>query len=436
MYAPFNDSLFESFIERPKFSNNSQKSINDDFLGHVYCFASTIPQDYLYWFSPPPKNTLTVTGESKSQVLIQFREALSKSKLELASTLAVELHCSGYFNQAFNVIIEIVGTHIHIHNPNIASHIMERYNKFSKQMGLPSKCGTIHFPEDKDFFNKPEVLAYRSTINCQTVRNFIIEIVSLICLSHQKEMSLPRIQVTDVTEDRLCKSAKSIHIKNPDKMMEKNELHLILKIIEKYLLNKNPKVEDVIYWILWLLKFESKCKRKGESLPCKAIKIEKVPPSECDHWVWYIWKILFSRLGYYPDFKKIQILNVYYLFRIDFTKKIVVCRLPLLFFAMRLLKYDVSNNFPSVINHLHLYVQACANINALYKNLQIRLARKSWVDVLGCEETENKAKPKLKTDIKPPKKMTKKEKEEQNIKDIENKTSYLDILPRAQINFE
>jgi hypothetical protein len=454
MYAPFEpnstkDSLL--FDGRPQMSHRPSQirrtTLNDDYIGHIYSFASTIPKDYLYWYSPSPRATLTVTGESKAQVLKKFRDALLNSKLELAGNLAVELHCSGYFSQAFNIIVEIAGSHVHIHNPNICSHLAERYKKFKKQLGLPSQCGTTHFPENNkgknqdqsdqsDFFNKPEVQAYRSTINCQTVRNFVIETVTLICLSHQKEMSLPRVGATDVTVERLCDAAKSIKVggKNPARIAKKNELTLVLKVIEKFLLFKNPKVEDVIYWVLWIVKLESKCKRKGEKLPCKAIKVQNVARSETNHWVWYIWKSLFTRVNFCPMFKKLQIANIYYLFCINFKKSMVICRLPLLFFALRLLKYDMANSFPAVINHLHLHVQACSNVNVLYRNLQIRLARKSWVNILG-PEAEVKVDKKVTNRFKKVAKLTKTQEKrkikEKELFDLNSKTAYLDIVPRT-----
>lgn len=460
MYAPYvsnstqNQSLLgnQSFSEgklrdvgRPEMSTPIKRSVyrsslNDDYVGHIYSFASTIPKDYLYWFSPSPRKTLTVTGESKAQVLRKFRDAVLNTNLAIAGTLAVELHCSGYFQQAFNIVVEIIGSHVHIHNPNICSHIAERHKKFRNQLGLPSRCGITKFPdkaEDIDeFFRRPEVQAYRSTINCQTVRNFIIEVVTLVALSHQKEMALPRVVTSDVTIDKLCDSAKSYKVggKDPRKIAKKNELSLVLQLIEKLLLFKNPKVEDAIYWVLWIVKLESRCKRKGERLPCKVMKVEGVARSEANHWVWYLWKSLITRANFYPIFKKLQIVNIYYLFRIDFTKNIAICRLPLLFFAMRLLKYDVGNNFPAVINHLHLHVQACSNVNALYRNLQIKLARRSWVDILG-EETEEKVEKKTTQKIEKVEKVSKKQMKERKKKEyldtLHMKTAYLDIVPRS-----
>lgn len=449
MYAPFSPSPTKDSIsfDIPKISAPMRKSIcrvslNNDYVGHVYSFACTIPIDYLYWFSPSPRKTLTVTGESKAQVLKQFRDAVLSSKLALAAQLAIELHCSGYFSQAFMIIVEIIGSHIHIHNPNICSYVVDRYKKFRKQLGLPSRCGTTHFPEQKnekefkEFCNKAEIQAYRSTINCQAVRNFVVEMVTLVCLSHQKEMALPRVSNSDINIDKLCVSATSYKVggRDPMRIARKNELTLALQIIEKLLLYKDPKIEDAIYWILWIVKLDDRCKRKGENLPCKTMKVQNVARSETNHWVWYVWKSLFVRVNFCPLFKKIQITNIYYLFRIDYTKQVTICRLPLLFFAIRLLKYDVGNSFPAVINHLHLHIQACANVNVLYRNLQIRLARKSWVDIIGSSKSDDQH---LDSRVKPnkPQKLSRSE-EKKRIKELElsnlhNKTAYMDIVPRT-----
>ena len=380
-------------FDRPKNTSKDRSIINQYYIGHIYSIVSTVPLNYLYWFSPPSLKTLTVTGESKSQLLNVFRNAVLQSKLEAACITGVELHCSGYLQLVINTLIEIIGSHVHIHNPNVGSRVAERYKRFEKQIHLPEKnAGTVHFPNDgydEIFFNKPEVLAYRTTLNCQPVRNFVIEIISIVTLSHQKEMSLPTISPKDVNHNYLYTAAKSLKIGGTNLMtvIEKNELKIVLEVIEKYLLHKESKTEGAIYWILWLIKIENK-KGKGENIPCKSINVNGIPEKQTDHWIWYVWKSLFTRVSFCPSFKKKQIIDIYELFKIDFTKSVITVRLPLLFFAIRLLKYD-SNNFPSILHNLHLHIQAYSNVNTLYRNLQIKLAKRSWVSI-----TDEKEKPK------------------------------------------
>jgi len=414
-----------------KITNNT---INNYYISHVYSIMSTIPEDYLFWFSQPPLKSLTITGESKAQILKEFRSAVLQSKLSNACILGIELHCSGYLQHVINILIEIIGSHVHIHNPNIGSRLIERYKKFNKQISLPSKnVGTIHFPDenDKHFFNRPEILGYRSTLNCQPIRNFVVEMITIITLSHQKEMTLPRINQNDVSHNYLYNVAKSLKIegKNLMKVIMKNELRVVLQVIEKYLLHKNTKTEEVIYWILWLIKLESKIKKKGEKLPCKKLKIEGVPKNQTDHWSWYIWKSLFSRVSFCPVFKKKQIIDLYEIFKIDFTKTIVNQRMPILFFAIRLLKYDIANHFPSILNNLHVHVQAYSNVNTLYRNLQIKLARKSWVNVVGSEKVEE-TKPQKMT-----KTMIKDMEKKKEFISLNRKMAYLDIIPKADTHF-
>ena len=102
-------------------------------------------------------------------------------------------------------------------------------------------------------------------------------------------------------------------------------------------------------------------------------------------------------------------------------------RLPILFFAIRLIKYDVANNFPSILNNLHLHIQAYSNVNTLYRNLQIKLATKSWVNVTNkIEKVENK---------KISKKMINEIEQKKNILSLNEKTAYLNIIPKADNYF-
>jgi hypothetical protein len=344
----------------------------------------------------------------------------------MACVYGVELHCSDYLREVLNVIIEVIGSHVHIHNPNIGSRFIERYRKFEKQIKLPKNSGTTEFPTSTDFFTKPEVHRFRSTLNCQPVRNFVIEMIAIVTLSHQKQMTLPIINPKDVNNHYLYKAARSLKIggTNLEKVIAKNELKIILQVIEKYLLTS--KVEEAIYWVLWIIKIEGKIKRKGEKLPCKSLNIDGVPKKQSDHWVWYVWKSLFARVAQCSYFKKKQIIDLYEMFKIDFTKTIVVQRLPLLFFSMRLLKYESINNFPSILNNLRLHVQAYSNVNVLYKNLQIKVRNKCWLHVVNKEEVK-------------PKKMTKTMKKEyekkKQLMTLQEKTAYLDIIPKADNPF-
>jgi hypothetical protein len=442
-FTPFSNNLDDNmqFNNRPINTSHNrstikQNVINQYYIGHIYSTVSTVPVDYLYWFSQPPVKTLTVTGESKSQILNTFRNAVSQSKLEAACITGIELHCSGYLQQVINILIEIIGSHVHIHNPNIGSRLLERYKRFENQINLPEKgAGTVHFPNeeyDELFFNKPEVLGYRTTLNCQPVRNFVIEMISVVTLSHQKQMTLPIINQKDVNNNYLYSAAKSLKIggTNLMKVIEKNELKIVLEVIEKYLLHKESKTEEAIYWILWLIKLESKIKKKGESIPCKAINVNGVHKKHTDHWVWYIWKSLFSRVSFCSSFKKKQIIDLYEIFKIDFTKTIIIIRLPILFFAIRLLKYDISNNFPSILNNIHLHVQAYSNVNTLYRNLQIKLATKSWVSITGNDKIEKAKQPKKITN-----KMLKELENKKSTLSLREKTAYLDIIPKADNHF-
>lgn len=418
-------------------------NINKYFVGHVYSMFSTIPNNYLFWYKKQPNKSLTISGESKSQILLKFRNAILQSNIGLACKTGVELHCSGYFQEIINILIEIIGSHVHIHNPNISSRILERYNRFKRQIKLPSSAGTIEFPENEMFFERPDVLEYKYTLNCQPVRNFLAEIISTITLSHQKEMMLPKIENKDLNQNHIYVEAINLNIPKAvvKRDLLKNELKLILEVVKKCLLHKTSKTQKAIYWILWLIKYEGKIKRKGEKLPCKNLNIKGVPKEHTDHWVWYIWKSVFSRLSHCNNFKKKQIIDIYELFKIDFTKTIVKRRLSLLFFAIQMINYNVSNLLPSILNNLHLHIHVYSNINTLYRNLQIRLARSSWVQITRQPLIEHptiiskvqkkpiKAKPKIS------KKQQRETEHKKHITTLNKKLEYLDIIPKANNYF-
>ena len=107
MYSPINNTQINT---QPK------TNINGYYIGHVFSTMSTIPNKYLFWYKKPSIKTLTITGESKAQRLKQLKSSILQCNLESACIIGVELHCSGYLLDVINIVIEIIGSHIHIHN--------------------------------------------------------------------------------------------------------------------------------------------------------------------------------------------------------------------------------------------------------------------------------------------------------------------------------
>ena len=398
---------------------NPLKHNNNYYVGHIYSTFSTIPTDYLFWYSPPKNKSLTITGESKAQILRLFKKSLLNSNLESACKFGIELHCSNYLKEVFNILIEVYGNYIHIHNPQIGSQLINCYLKYEKQIVFPDDSGSIKYPEDDDFFLREDVQKLNSTLNCQPIRNFVIELITIICLSHQKEMKLPIISKKDLTPEYLYKAARLLKIggTNLHKVVKKEPLKIILKVIEKNILFKTPKIDKAIYWILWI-------SRGNHDFKCKHLSIDDIPKKESNHWVWYVWKSIFKRVKYLEPPRRETIKELYNLFKVNFTKKIVKSRLPLVFFAIRSLEFNMRNQPVSILNNLHLHIQAYSNVNVLYKNLQIRLMRKSWIDVVG-EKVKQKRISKVKKEIK----------KEKEYSSIQNKMAYLDIIPKANTHF-
>ena len=412
--------MFATFDNKPINSKpNTLKHNNNYYVGHIYSTFSTIPTDYLFWYSPPKNKSLTITGESKAQILRLFKKSLLNSNLESACKFGIELHCSNYLKEVFNILIEVYGNYIHIHNPQIGSQLINCYLKYEKQIVFPDDSGSIKYPEDDDFFLREDVQKLNSTLNCQPIRNFVIELITIICLSHQKEMKLPIISKKDLTPEYLYKAARLLKIggTNLHKVVKKEPLKIILKVIEKNILFKTPKIDKAIYWILWI-------SRGNHDFKCKHLSIDDIPKKESNHWVWYVWKSIFKRVKYLEPPRRETIKELYNLFKVNFTKKIVKSRLPLVFFAIRSLEFNMRNQPVSILNNLHLHIQAYSNVNVLYKNLQIRLMRKSWIDVVG-EKVKQKRISKVKKEIK----------KEKEYSSIQNKMAYLDIIPKANTHF-
>ncbi len=75
-------------------------------------------------------------------------------------------------------------------------------------------------------------------------------------------------------------------------------------------------------------------------------------------------------------------------------------------------------------------MQAYSNVNTLYRNLQIKLARKSWINVVDSSKLEKETKPKKMT-----KTMVKDLEKKKELLSLNKKMAYLDIIPMADSHF-
>ena len=76
-YTNYMNSIVSNEVnEVKKLKLNALHKITYQNEYHVYNFASTIPENYLYWYKPPPSNLITVSGNKKSEILKLFRLCL------------------------------------------------------------------------------------------------------------------------------------------------------------------------------------------------------------------------------------------------------------------------------------------------------------------------------------------------------------------------
>lgn len=365
-------------------------------IGHKYTLESTIPEEYKVTFMQCPKKTLTICGNSKNEIIKSFKNSVLQSNLIEASRLGVELHASGFIQEILNVLIEVIGTHIHLSCPNLSVLINTKYKRYEKQMKLKDS---------------------NANVNNQCIRNVLIEFITLCTLSYQRQRKEILVKKEDIKATRLAKVAQELHIKDVHKMMKRNEIMVFFKVIEQLL--DSSEIELIKYWITWMLKYEAKHKIK---LPCKSLNILGVSKEDSSHWIFYIWKFLVKKYSSFPYFKQRQIINIYSLFCIHYKKSMLSQRIPLVYFGVELLQFDNNNFYSTIIMKESLYIQACANVNVLYKNLQAMLKKYSWKNVLGYQEPEPK-----------PMKSSKKNKQKSYLskEEIDKSMEYLDIIPSS-----
>lgn len=203
--------------------------------------------------------------------------------------------------------------------------------------------------------------------NNQEIRNLFIDIVTIMTLSKKNKrlVNMPKVSGNDFKMENIAnKRIAKRHIKNVMESNEDKDLFLALSEINTHLEQKITKMEDLLYWFLWIDKMEKYKRKNNCEFYVKKRKKKEIDEKYWDDWRWILWDIIFLNIR--DENQKKQIEAIYKIYKWKHRIKNIINRDYLIFCAFLMIKSDVDWKTP-LIEKYEYRVQACCNVNQLYK---------------------------------------------------------------------
>ena len=322
----------------------------------------------------------TYGGYKKATVFSSLKKALKDGDFEKACTLGIELDVSCYTRVLWKKLLFFAIKEIHIANPQLPLYLWKRLSLFHR---IEKKLNTEKTTTKRISIKQLKQPHRLFLCNYQQLRNRLIECITILSFSDKKRSpQIPKITSDDFSLETLktkLKSKKKGHllIWKPQDPPE-----FILPINEFVeLLNTNRIKQDIIeqltYWIFWLLEWEKRfIKKTGKSFKCAIRKQKGVHPKYHRDFVWLLWEIVFTIMkrkakNLSPN-KIRQVCSLYNLFCFDYEKSGKKQRMYLFIWAFHYIIPkipEIKMNKP-ICSHPSLVIKMCGSVNAYYKKIE------------------------------------------------------------------
>ena len=264
---------------------------------------------------------ITVLENSKTKSLSELQKSLNQKNTQKSINLAIELVFSGYYDAVIKKIVDFYIKNVNLVQPRGILYISEFYKYYNLKY-------------DKSDRRKKKI----EIINDQKVKNFVSNLITLICGSNQRKLlTLVKISEHDfnlnnkkasMVSKNLTLIAKYLHSADPKIIIiPLSEIITLLKVN-----NIKEREQKIIYWISWLFEYE-KIYHKG-NLETDYREISGIERKYTKDFLWIIWKMLKASVNN-RDTKK-YISSLEYIYKYDFTPSSRKRRIQFLIFAILL----------------------------------------------------------------------------------------------------
>lgn len=307
----------------------------------------------------------TYSGYKKLDILNTIFKKLDENKLGEVCSCGVEIVCSGYIEELWDRIINYYVKYISINSPLLPYHFYRKLLQF------------LRISQDDYFKLNPLDLR-----NSQEIRNHSCEILCILNNSTKRRngVSLPKISKNEFELNVFQKKLRAKDFSVSISILEINdpkEMNIIANEFAYNLSEFHFNLVYAVYWLSWTLDWEKINIIKKGHYNCGLRDISKTIDNKYKKdFIWIFWEIILKENDSRSNFTlNNQIKSLYEFFKFKYTSSKKKKRINIMICAMELLnpEYKFNNEMISkypIFEKYYLTVQACANINLLYKELK------------------------------------------------------------------
>lgn len=299
---------------------------------------------------------ITFSQFKKTEVKKQLVNAILYNKLEESCYWSAEYICSGHFVDLWEIILLLLGKHIHIGNPKLSIYLELRLNYF------------------KEMLNNGYLDNEIKMRNNLKIRELFAEIMCVMCLSRKKNsFDVPKIPPEEYNILRISYKLEADSLeyaKNVFHNEDPKEMFIALNELAFNMKNNIKNMAKSIYWIEWLLGFETLSKKENNLVFFGARRTYSVASQFQKDIVWIIWDLIMEEAKS-RNKGIVKIINaINQLFCLRYSSGAKKKRKYLIFYCVALLTEHVDNSV-KIINNSELIEQIKKKINVIYKQIKV-----------------------------------------------------------------
>lgn len=297
----------------------------------------------------------TISQFKKLDVLKEFTKCLYQKKMEDATFFGAELICSGHLLDLWNSILQYSSQYVHYGNPKLPIYLIDRYNTFKTIMSTKYTQNELEARNDKD------------------IRHLFTEIIYILCFSQIKHILQPikikteqlqLMEVNNLMQADNISYGKKFFLHNDPK-----ELFIPINEFAYHVSIKSHSKHDSIFWMEWILAYESNCKKRKHKLSCEPRTFTNVHSSFQKDIIWIIWEIILDEAKQLSTLHIKIIKSLFDLFSIRYSTGVKKKRKFILYNALYLICESFSFNIPISPNGMEELDSVRLN-NKTYKQIK------------------------------------------------------------------
>lgn len=285
------------------------------------------------------------SGYSTKEVLSNLKKNILDSKIEVACQMTIELMLSLQTHKLYDLFLSLAIKNININNPKLPIKLFNRLNLY-----ITSN------------------ISNGDARNSQVIRNHLIELCVILSNSKKtKAITLTSIKEEDFNTKNIVSKvmANSDIIDIYRKQHDPSEIKIMLNEFLFNLLNKN--YDGMVYWLSWLIHYDKMSSKKKKPLICSKRFNEGISDKNQTDIVWFFWDIVITEANKKLNKKCfIQVVHLFKIYKLLYKHSSKYKYIYLLLYSLKYLT-TIFNIDRSICSEPFLYIQACSNVNLIFK---------------------------------------------------------------------